>query len=108
MDIRRIIREEMDDFEWIKDVDWEYVYIWDLKKGMKVEPDCTGTPFGDFNISKGEYTVTDIYDSYRDGDICVTLVNHNKTQYPFGGGMGFSPSLNVCQHIGCRFKVKKR
>jgi hypothetical protein len=102
MNIKRIIREEIDnDLKWIKNINTDKVGIRDLKIGDVVIIKCPRHKLID---EDEELTVSEIDDSYRTGEICVKLKNMKNIKYPFGKGReGVTNSVYVCEHINCDF-----
>ncbi len=102
MNIRKIIREEIDnDLKWINNINTDKVEIRDLKIGDVVIIKCPRHKLID---GDEELTVSEIDDSYRTGEICVKLKNMKNIKYPFGKGReGVTNSVYVCEHISCDF-----
>ena len=105
MNIRRIIREESNDMEWIKDQDPSNIHIRNLEIGMVVMVECKNFfPF----LKNREFTVDEITESYREGEICVHFKEMSKIKYPFGEDREPTiPGMNMCEHLGCNFKLIK-
>jgi len=105
MNIRRIIREESNDMEWIKDQDPSNIHIRNLEIGMVVMVECKNFfPF----LKNREFTVDEITESYREGEICVHFKEMSKIKYPFGEDREPTiPGMNMCEHLGCSFKLIK-
>jgi len=99
MDLKRIIKEEMDNLDWIKGINTDKVGIRDLKIGDVVTVKCPR-----HRLTDEELTVSEINDSYRTGEICVRLKNMNNIKYPFGKGReGVTNGVYVCEHTNCDF-----
>tara|TARA_R110002020_G_scaffold73616_4_gene188841 strand:- start:458 stop:1786 length:1329 start_codon:yes stop_codon:yes gene_type:complete len=107
MNLKGIIREEIDDFGWIKDQDPNNVHITDLKLGQVVMINCP--KFQSFKNRK--FTVDEIRTNlakYKKGDICVHFKEMDKIQYPFGTDSEPNiPGMTMCEHLGCNFKLIK-
>ena len=103
MNIKRIIREESNDMEWIKDQDPSNIHIRNLEIGMVVMVECKNFfP----SLKNREFTVDEITESYREGEICVHFKEMSKIKYPFGEDREPTiPGMNMCEHLGCNFKL---
>ena len=99
MNIKKIIKESIDGFDWIKNINTDKVNIRDLKVGDVVYIKCPRHRLID---KDEELTVSEIYGSYRTGEICVVLKNMRNMKYPFGDNReGVTNSVHICEHINC-------
>lgn len=90
------MKEKMDEFDWINT---HKVNIRDLKIGDVVFIKCSRHKLTDVDE---ELTVSEIYDSYRKGEICVALKNMGNMKYPFGDDKeGVTNGIHLCEHINC-------
>jgi len=104
MNLKRIIKEEIKDMEWIQDQDPNNTHITDLKPGQVVMVNCP--KFTSFKNRK--FTVDEIANSARKGEICVHFKEMDKIQYPFGTYREPTiPGMTMCEHLGCNFKLIK-
>jgi len=95
---------ESNDMKWIIDQDPNNVHITDLKLGQVVMVNCPKLP----SFKNRKFTVDEIANSARKGDICVHFKEMDKIQYPFGTDREPNiPGMTMCEHLGCNFKLIK-
>ena len=99
--VRKDLKEEEDELEWIKDTSPNNIHISDLKKGMVVTLHHPGFS----SLKNRKLTVDETWHDKEMGH-CVHFKEMDKIQYPFGKDREPTiPGVYICEHLGVRFKL---